>query len=159
MSFDLFNESTAISRRLSRQSWAKTLQLARLYGWKPRGTRPPPHHDFHKLNADWHERYLTNDGQVVVREDALALAAALEVSLNDITNDPIRFDWNPEFWTDEDDLPEWLSPEERAMIEECIEGELLDVMDIDPLEFFAGAEKDDLARFIRFCRLGSFIIM
>ena len=129
-----------------------------LYGWRPMGTRPPSHHDFHKLNADWHGAYLTNDGQTLTREDALFLAAALDKSLDDIPNDNIKIDWNPELWIDKDDLPEWLSPEEKEMVEDELEAEGLDIMGIHPLKFFAGNEKSDLIAFIRFCRLGSFII-
>src|SRR5574342_43488 len=158
MSYDLFNESTSTCRKFSRQSWAKLLELARLYGWRPMGTCPPSNIDFHKLNADWHGAYLTNDGQTVSREDAFSLAAALEKSLDDLPNENLKIDWNPELWTDEDDLPEWLSPEERELIEEGLEAELLDIMGIPPFEFFAGDEKRDLIAFIRFCRLGSFVI-
>lgn len=157
MSYDLFSQSTAISRKLSRQSWAKILELARLYGWRPLGTQPPSVYDFHKLGADWDGSYLTNDGQTVKTEDALALAAALEQSLDDIPDFNIGMDWTSTYWM-EDELPEWLSPDERVIIEEGLEGELLDIMGIHPFEFFAGDEKRDLIMFIRFCRLGSFII-
>jgi hypothetical protein len=62
--------------------------------------------------------------------------------------------WDAELWVE--DLPEWLSPEERAMIEEELEDGLLDILGVEPLEFFAGDEKRHLKAFIRFCRLGSF---
>ena len=158
MSYELFNPSTSISRRASRQSWAKTLELARLYGWRPMGTHPPSFHSFHLLNADWHGAYLTNDSQTVKAEDALALADALQKSLDDIPDfNIIEMDWNPKFWI-EDDLPEWLSPSEKVFMEEGLEDELLDIMGIHPFEFFAGGEKRRLTEFIRFFRLGSFII-
>jgi hypothetical protein len=159
MSYELFNPSTSISRRASRQSWAKALELARLYGWRPMGTHPPSFHNFHLLNADWHGAYLTNDSQTVKAEDALALADALQKSLDDIPDFNIsEMDWNPKFWM-EDDLPEWLSPEEREIVEEGLEVELLDIMETHPYEYFAGDEKRRLAEFIRFCRLGSFMIL
>ena len=121
------------------------------------GTRPPYAYDFYKLNAEWDGRYLTNDGQIVKAEDAYSLAAALESSLNDVPDTNIKIDWNPELW-DEDDLPEWLSPDERAIIEEGLQDGLLDTMGTHPCEFFAGDEKQYLIEFIRFCRLGSFEI-
>ena len=158
MTYELFNPPTTISRKFSRQFWAKALELARIYGWKPMGTRPPSTHDFHSLNADWNGTYLTNDGQGIKAEDALSLALAIESALDDIPDDNIEMDWNPKLWI-EDDLPEWLSPEEREMIEDGLEEELLDVMGIHPLEYFAGDEKYHLKQFIRFCKLGSFVVL
>jgi hypothetical protein len=158
MSYELVNQSTEICRMFSRQSWTKALELARLYGWKPMGTLPPPVHAVHKLEADWNGTYLTNDGQTVRAEDAHFLAAALERSLNDISNDQARIDWTSKFCLD-DDLPEWLSPEEQALIEEELEDGLLDIWGIPPSEFFAGDEKRQLLEIVRFCRLGSFEIL
>ena len=158
MIYELFNPPTRISRTFSRQSWAKALELAKLNGWQPMGTHPPASHDFQLLNADWDGTYLTNEGQTVTAKDALSLADALQKSLDDIPDfNTIEMDWNPKFWV-EDDLPEWLSPDEIEMIEEGLEEELLDIIGIHPFEFFAGAEKRRLIEFIRFCRLGSFII-
>jgi len=158
MPYELFNVSTAISRRFSRQFWAKALQLGQLYGWRPRGTLAPSDLDLRDLNADWDGNYLTNEGQTVFREDALSLAHALETSLDDIPDFNQDMDWNGMFWP-EDDLPDWLSPDERDMIEEGLESEFLDIIDIHPFEFFAGDEKRRLISFIRFCRLGSFTIL
>lgn len=158
MSYDLISRSTVLCRTFSRQFWAKALELAGSYGWKPMGTRPPPHVDFYQIGADWDGGYLTNDGQTVNREDALLLAAALERALDDISNHNIPMDWNAMLQLD-DDLPEWLSPQERAFVEEELQDGLLDIMGISPLEYFAGDEKRHLKEFIRFCRLGSFEIL
>lgn len=158
MGYDLVNQSTEISRKLSRQSWAKALELARSYGWQPRGTRPPALYDFRALGAEWSGSYLTNDGQIVKAEDARLLAAALERSLVDIPNVGMPVTWDPALWL-EDDLPEWLSPAERALIEETLQDGLLDVMGTQPADFFAGGGKRQLIDFIRFCRLGSFEIL
>jgi hypothetical protein len=158
MSYELVNLSTEICRRFSRQAWAKALELARLYGWQPMGTRPPSIPDFDELGADWTGTYLTNDGQVVKAEDARALAAALERALESIPDTNLQINWASKFWL-EDDLPEWLSPAERAIIEEGLQEGLLDTMGIHPFEFFAGSEKRHLIQFIRFCRLGSFEIL
>ena len=84
MIYELFNPPTMISRKFSRQSWAKALDLAKLNGWQPMGTQPPTSHDFHLLNADWDGTYLTNEGQMVTAVDALSLANALQRSLDDI---------------------------------------------------------------------------
>ena len=85
------------------------------------------------------------------------LAIALERSLDDIPEENFKFDWAFKSWL-EDDLPEWLSPLERAMIEEELQDGLLDIMGTHPLEYFAGEEKYCLKGLIRFCRLGSFTI-
>ena len=158
MSYDLVSRSTVLCRTFSRQFWGKALELAQLYGWQPHGTHPPSHLDFYQLGAEWEGGYLTNDGQTVKAEDALLLAAALERSLDDISDENLPMDWTSMF-RQEDDLPEWLSPEEREFIEEELQGGLLDIMETNPLEYFAGDEKSHLKRFIRFCRLGSFEIL
>ncbi|HET6598179.1 MAG TPA: hypothetical protein VFG81_21365 [Anaerolineales bacterium] len=158
MSYELISQSTHVCRTFSKQFWAKTLELAQLYDWRPLGTNPPSHIDFYGLCAEWDGRYLTNDGQTVKAEDARLLAAALERSLNDIPDEGRAADWNTVLeW--EDDLPEWLSPEEREFIEEELQDGLLDILGMHPHEYFAGDEKRHLRHFIRFCRLGSFEIL
>jgi len=158
MSFELVNQSTEICRAFSKQFWAKVLELAGLYGWQPKGTRPPAHLDLYELNTEWLGTYLTNDGQIVRAEDAFLMAAALEKSLEHISDVNDKTDWNVVFRLD-DDLPEWLSLEEQAFIEEELQDGLLDIIATHPIEFFAGAEKQHLREFIRFCRLGSFKIL
>jgi hypothetical protein len=158
MSYELFNPSIVFCKIFSKQFWAKALELARMYGWRPLGTRPTPGIDFSKLGVDWPGTYLTNDGQIVSAEDAYALATALESSLDDIPDARIEADWNLSLWL-EADLPEWFSPTERELVEEELQDGLLDIMGTSPLEFFAGDEKPYLVQFIRFCRLGSFEIL
>lgn len=158
MSYELINRSTVLCRTFSRQFWSKALELAGWYGWKPLGTRQPSHIDFYNLGAEWDGRYLTNDGQTVKTEDARALAVALERSLDDLPDENLPIDWNA-IVQEEDDLPEWLSPEEREIIEEGLQDGLLDIMGMSPLEYFVGDEKRHLKEFIRFCRLGSFEIL
>jgi len=158
MSYELVNPSIALRRKFSRQFWVKALELARLYGWQPLGTRPTPGLDFSKLGAEWQGIYMTNDGQIVSSEDAYALAAALERSLDDIPNVETETEWDFSLWL-EDDLPEWLSPAERELVEEELQEGLLDIMGTHPLTFFAGDEKPHLVQFIRFCRLGSFELL
>ncbi|HEY3477183.1 MAG TPA: hypothetical protein VGK56_21385 [Anaerolineales bacterium] len=158
MSYELVNHSTIISRTFSRQFWSKALELAALYDWKPMGTRSPSHLNLSQLGAEWDGRYLTNDGQTVRAEDARSLAAALERALDDIPDENPRLDWNSVAWID-DDLPEWLSPEERDFMEEELQDGLLDILGTSPFEYFAGDEKRHLKAFIRFCRLGGFEIL
>jgi hypothetical protein len=156
MSLELFNDSTAISRRFSREFLMKTLELARLYGWQPLGTRPPVGLNLHLLNAEWDGTYLTNDGQVVSAEDARSLACALEKSLDDIPDHNMDVNWTSACWLD--DLPEWLSPEEMEQVEDGLEEHAMGWAELHPFLFFAGKEKSHLIYFIRFCRLGSFTI-
>ena len=158
MSYEFVNQSTEVCRTFSKQFWVKALELAGLYGWQPRGTRPPAGLDLNALNTEWLGTYLTNDGQVVRSEDAFLLAGALESSLRDISDANPPLDWIAELRR-EDDMPEWLSPEEVVFMEEELQDGLLDVMGTPPLEFFSGDEKRRLREFIRFCRLGSFEIL
>jgi len=152
MSYDLYNPNITLSRKYSRQFWAKALELARLYGWQPMKTLPPC------PDMDWLGTYLTNDGQAVIAADAYMLALALEKSLCNIPDINPSMDWNPTMWA-EDDLPDWLSPQETDMIEDELQDGLLDITGVNPLEYFAGDEKRCLTQFIRFCRLGSFVIL
>ena len=152
MTLELYNAATSISRKYSWQFWGKALELARSYGWRPLGTH------LHEYRSVWDGSYLTNDGQTVIAKDALSLAQALERALDDIPDAGVQMDWNPKFWCEEEDLPDWLSPEEKEIIEAGLEEYWPDVMGVHPFEFFAGAEKQHLIAFIRFCRLGSFVI-
>lgn len=158
MTLELFNEATLISRRYSREFLEQALRLAQSHGWKPVGTHLPALHVLNVPFLDWDGSYLTNDGQVVLTEDARSLASALERALDDIPDTNFAMDWNPKLWR-EDDLPEWLSPEEREMIEDGLEEYSRDRLETHPFEFFAGDEKQHLIWFIRFCRLGSFTIL
>jgi len=158
MSYELINQSTTICRTFSRQCWAKALELARLYGWRPKGTHPPVDYDFRLLNADWNGTYLTNDGQLVKAEDAFLLAFALERALDKIPDANGKTDWNS-LLRNADEFPEWLSPAETALLEEELQDGLLDTLGKSPFEFFAGTEKHRLVELIRFCRLGSFVIL
>jgi hypothetical protein len=129
MIYHLSSQSTISRQKFSRESWVKVLSLGMFYGWQPMGTRVPSITELHGLIDEyWDGTYLTNDGQIVVREDALRLGIALEKSLDDIP------DFNLEVYP-------------------------LDLSKINPFEYFAGDEKRHLADFIKFCRLGSFLIL
>ena len=159
MSYLLSNQSTKLLQTQSRESWSRILSLARFYGWQPMGTLPPYIHNLRQpvyedaAQGIWDGTYLRNEGQLVHSADALAMATALEMSLDDIP------DVNPDRGTAlEDDLPEWLSPTERALIRDGLVDDEHNVSAILPFEYFAGDAKQNLIEFIRFCRLGEFVI-
>ncbi len=157
MTLELINSTTALRRKFSREFVSKALELALCYGWRPLGTRLEHPRSVLKLNTEWLGTYLTNDGQLVLTEDALNLAQALEHALTDIPDEGEGFDWQLSQWR-EDELPDWLSPAERMELEEGLMAHAPAGMELPPLKFFAGVEKHYLAEFIRFCRLGSFSI-
>jgi hypothetical protein len=129
MIYHLSSQSAISRQKFSSESWTKLLSLGLFYGWQPMGTRVPSMTEIHGFHTEaWDGTYLTNDGQIVVTEDALALGIALEKSLDDIP------DFNLEMYP-------------------------LDLNKINPFEYFAGDEKRHLADFIKFCRLGSFLIL
>jgi len=85
MIYHLSSQSAIARQKFSRESWLKVLSLAMFYGWQPLGTRVPSITELHGLSTDiWDGTYLTNDGQIVVAEDALRLRVALQKSLDDI---------------------------------------------------------------------------
>jgi hypothetical protein len=129
MIFHLSSQSVISRQKFTRESWTKLLSLGVFYGWQPMGTRVPSMTEIHGFHAEhWDGTYLTNDGQIVVTEDALRLGIALEKSLDDIP------DFNLDYY-------------------------LLDLNRVNPFEYFAGDEKRQLTDFIKFCRLGSFLIL
>lgn len=129
MIYHLSSQSAISRQKFHRESWTRILSLAMFYGWQPMGTRVPSMTEIHGFDTEsWDGTYLTNDGQIVVTEDALALGIALEQSLDDIP------DFNLE------DYP-------------------LDLNRVNPFEYFAGDEKQRLTDFVKFCRLGSFLIL
>lgn len=159
MSYLLSNPSTKLHQPLSKESWSRILSLARFYGWQPMGTLPPFIHNLRQpayedpARSRWDGTYLRNEGQVVQATDALAMAIALEMSLDDIP------DVNPERdLTMEDGLPEWLSPAEKALIRDGLVDHQYNISAVLPFEYFAGDAKQNLIEFIRFCMLGEFVI-
>ena len=129
MIYHLSSQSAISRQKFSRDSWTRILGLGMFYGWQPMGTRVPSMTEIHGFDIDyWDGTYLTNDGQIVVAEDALSLGNALEKSMDDI----------PDF---------------------NLEVNRLDLKTITPFEYFAGNGKVQLTDFIKFCRLGSFLIL
>jgi hypothetical protein len=127
--YHLSSQSAIARQKFTREAWTKLLSLAIFYGWQPMGTRVPSMTEIHGFHAEsWDGTYLTNDGQIVAAEDALALGSALEKALDDIP------DFNLDYY-------------------------LIDPDKVNPFEYFAGDGKDQLVDFIKFCRLGSFLIL
>ena len=89
---------------------------------------------------------------------AILFATALERSLADIPDTNPLIEWNISSWA-MDDFPEWLSPDEIAFMEDNLEEFEQDVSELHPYTFFAGNEKKHLTDLIRFCKLGSFLIL
>ena len=162
MSYHLSSQATIAREKFSGEAWIKALNLAMSYGWQPMGTRLSSVIEGYSFDIEeweeWDGTYLTNDGQTVIAEDALALAAALERALNDIPDFNIELRRAPAVKR-EDEPAEDLSPVERAILQAGLEHHLLELVEIHPFEYFAGNEKAHLAGFIRFCRLGSFTIL
>jgi hypothetical protein len=129
MIYHLSSQAAIARQKFARESWFKLLSLGMFYGWQPLGTRVPSITEIHGFDVDhWDGTYLTNDGQIVVTADALALGRALERSLDDIP------DFNLGYYP-------------------------LDPDRVNPFEYFAGDGKHQLTGFIKFCRLGSFLIL
>jgi hypothetical protein len=59
-----------------REVWAKTLQLAHYYGWRP--------------VTKTHNLYLSDAGRLVTAKDAANIANALEKALADIPDDSVQ---------------------------------------------------------------------
>lgn len=162
MMYHLSSQSTIAREKFSGESWIKVLNLAMSYGWQPMGTRLSSVIEGYSFDIEeweeWDGTYLTNDGQTVIAEDALALAAALERALNDIPDFNIEIR-RVEAAKNEDEQSEPLSPVERAILQAGLEHCLLGLVEIHPFEYFAGEEKQHLMAFIKFCRFGSFTIL
>ena len=158
MRYQLSNQSTRRLQSLSRDTWSRALSLGMFYGWHPMGTLPPLVHKLRETpHGTWDGTYERAEGQTVQARDALMLAIALRMSLDDIPDCNLDRDLILE-----DDLPEWLSPDEKAMLNDGLEDYIdeLDELPLEvlPFEFFAGDAKQNLVDLIHFCMLGEFVI-
>jgi hypothetical protein len=147
-------------------SWPRLLDLARLYGWKPMGTQNELWLQ-EENDEDWDGDYCTNDGQIVLSEDAAALADALEKAVVDI---PDNYDLVQNHFTinSVEDAQTYLHSNSnihrftKVMLERISIGSgwSIDVpnTDLTLLEYFSGKEKQQVIGFIEFCRRGGFVI-
>lgn len=93
MSYQLRNqEDPSKTLRMSKEAWHSILDLAEEYGWNPRGTVPTDW--WMKINLypdgfdpfdpeSWDGGYTPNSGRLVLLDDALNLADALEQAFID----------------------------------------------------------------------------
>jgi hypothetical protein len=79
MGVDLCSES-GDDTSFGYMGWSMVLELARQYGWQPRGTEPPEGLD---NPGEWNGEYESSDGQRVSAVDAAALADALAAAVAD----------------------------------------------------------------------------
>lgn len=158
MGFDLLSDNGS-ALYWSNVSWSKLLVLARLGGWQPAGTEPPPGWDdvVDRL-GEWRGGYSTNDEQRVTPEDALALADALECVLDDIPDGTVP-DQVVEY--DEQTRVDAGAPPAMNLIKALTSSGFRVAgpnARTDPFSFFGGEYKQKVVEFIRFCRQGGFII-
>jgi hypothetical protein len=139
--------------------WWNVLNLARIYGWMPRGTEPPAQpSDL----TPWDGNYFRNEGQRVSAEDAAAIADAL----NRLLDDPNR-----------EAAGERLARQMQARLDSLVPSGPVSGTDVlvYPLAFirdmmqyfgntqirswsFADCDNDYLRQFITFCGAGAFVI-
>ena len=121
--------------------WEKLLKIAVQYGWEPMGTDPPQWDEEEtKENTEtkWCGSYLSNDFQSVNDKDAENLAMALERSLPDMPDE---------------DMMAPFSDTNGGLLINRIGPSMKDT------DFFSGHEsKEEVRKFILFCRTGGFSI-
>jgi hypothetical protein len=124
------------------------LRLALSHGWRPAGTEQPEAWDQGEPSDTprvWNPRnYWARRGQSVTASDAAALAQALDEAFPDIPN----HDAMAHKIVSTIDLPagepvRFINPFRR----------------FNPYEYFSGANKARLERFVAFCRAGAFKIV
>ena len=109
-------------------------RLAEDFGWQPSGTQPPEGWDAEvEAIGEWNGCYSTNDGSLVTAQDALALAAALEVALAS------------------DDFEQRIRDLHRVAEEQMQSPDCRFTLPVD-----ASGWRKDIEDFVGFCRLGGF---
>jgi hypothetical protein len=124
--------------------WRSVLELGRLYGWKPAGTKPPTQDEGGPWDGrPWGGGYLSNDGQRVTATDARALADALDLALPDVPDGDIVAG-------------------KMGIVGTLPDGSVLrgpkPGVESSLTEAFSGEGKCRLEEFIRLCRAGEFAI-
>ena len=129
MIYHLSSQSAISRQKFSKESWTRILSLGMFYGWQPMGTRVPSITELHGLNFE------DWDGTYLTNDGQIV-----------VTEDSFRLGMALE--KSLDDIPDF-----------NLEVYPPDLSKVTPFEYFAGDEKRHLADFIKFCRLGSFIIL
>jgi hypothetical protein len=107
-------------------AFRQILTLANSYGWEPMGTE----NGLPETDSEWDGSYLSNNFQIILKEDAVNLAKALELALPDLPIDP----------------------QAERNIDSYLEDHLgLPYTDQEPLVFFAGRQ-ELIQDFIAFCK-------
>ncbi|MFG0327406.1 MAG: hypothetical protein ACF8SC_09110 [Phycisphaerales bacterium JB037] len=136
---------------LNNRGWATLLRLAWDYGWRPRGTLPPPHWTTPELRlkaAEWNGAdYVTCRGQIVTAPDAQRLAEALRAVADDLSPED----------------PDPAHDEQLGLRRVPMPGYppvafLSDARPMSPFEFFGGSNRAGFHRFVSFCQGGAFAI-
>jgi len=148
------------------QDWHFVVQLAEDYGWKPEGTvfdelpespmmfgncDDPEEYVLAEIEECFLRDYFSNHGQQVTDKDAEALAAALDIALDDIPNhDAINHKKRCNVLPRRVARMIQLMPGPRPVptLHEAISA----------AEWFSGERKKRLVEFIAFCRSGGFEI-
>jgi hypothetical protein len=74
---------------LNINGWENLFNIAVKNGWEPLGTLP---HEWSGIAPeDWNGNYFTNDHQTICAEDALGMAAALELAVSDLEEYPVEW--------------------------------------------------------------------
>ena len=159
MGMNLHNQSGEY-HHFSMVVWPKLLELAESYGWEPLGTAKNPNHDEFYSSKTWNGNYHANMGQVVLPEDALALADALEKTLDDIPDDLEVSNLFIEL--EKVNLEDINSPDlKKSLTAFSIFGQcnaLVINPHLTPFEMFGGPNKVIVRDFVAFCRKGGFEI-
>ena len=146
LSVDLYNNKDGYFGA-SNWGWVRLMSLAREFGWKSAGTKPPIGWNLDKV---WDSNnYSSNDLQVVTKKDALNLADAIEKAIP-LLKAPVE---------NKKETQKFTSIEEAflarlKMIEDSSQSEIPDPASLG----FSLKSKDTLLEFINFCRQGEFFI-
>ena len=125
----LFSGEMGSVYAFTEEGWLQLLELAREYGWKPKGTQLPPERE----NTHWAQDYLPFRYRIVSAEDAAALGEALEKAEKDLPDLHIME-------RDHERRPSLSFEAEEGLQEDGIKG------------------KQWLDEFLAFCRAGEFRI-
>lgn len=129
MIYHLSSQSAIARQKFSKDSWTKLLSLALFYGWQPMGTRVPSMTEVHGFESEYWDGTYMTNAGQIVVTED---AFSLAIALEKSL----------------DDIPDFNLDVYR-----------IDLKTVTPFEFFAGDGKQQLTDFIKFCRLGSFLIL
>lgn len=136
------------------EDWIMILRLARQFGWEPLGAIYPMisiKTSDNDLTDDLLDPmdYISANGQIVSRDDAINLADALDRGMSDYPYTLLNDDWDEEVFEIDGD----------PKTTESIKSLKMNIEEIDPRSYFLSPTvKTDLGVIIMFFREGEFII-